>query len=258
LQNKKIYFLAMAMLLCRGVAIAQLNESDTAKFHLRLSGTGSWQKGNVDLLVVRGKLELVTNGKNKLVFKSQNNSLYQHFGSFKADNDINSRNYLYYQPQKNIYPFAMSFAQTNYRRKVDYRVFGGLGVTYQMLRNSNNIVKLSASIVNERTRFLTNQFNETSYNGNNNITLWRVTMYVSGLHKLLQNKVRLFYNAYWQPAFEPVPNNRVQIDAGIELPVWKGLSVNAQYIYIYEQVVAQKVKQTDRILTFGVSYQMKK
>lgn len=98
MKNKLI--VVIAMLLFGGIAFAQLNESDTLKFQMRGSASGSWQVGNVDLWVVRGKLDMVVNNNKSLVFKSQNNSLYQQFGSFKADNDLNSRNYLYFKPQK--------------------------------------------------------------------------------------------------------------------------------------------------------------
>ncbi len=256
MKNKLIVVIAMLHL--GSVAMAQLNESDTLKFQMRASASGSWQKGNIDLLVVRGKLDYVANGNKSLVFKSQNNSLLQQFDSFKADNDINSRNYLYYKPQLIIYPFAMFFAQINFRRKIDYRFFGGIGVTYQVVKTENNSVKLSASVVKEKTRFSANQFNQGHYNGDKDIVLWRGTAYVSGNHKMAKSTLRLFYNAYWQPALEAVPNNRVQVDAGVEMPIWKGLSVNVQYIFNYEQVVTEKIKQTDRMMTFGIAYQFKK
>jgi len=256
MKNKLI--LAMAMLFSGSIAIAQLNESDTVKFQMRASASGSWQRGNVELLVVRGKFDFVANGNKSLVFKCQNNSLYQQFGSLKADNDINSRSYLYYRPQQKIYPFAMFFVQSNFRRKIDYRIFGGIGITYHLVRAENNTIKLSVSLVNEKTRFATNQFNQVYYNGDYNIALWRSTFYISGTHKIAKNKLRFFYNAYWQPALETIPNNRVQVDGAVEMPIWKGLSVNAQYIFNYEQVVSEKIKPIDRMMTFGVSYQFKK
>ncbi|MEC3874171.1 DUF481 domain-containing protein [Chryseobacterium salviniae] len=254
----KKYTIVMFFLLGMGKSFAQLNESDTLKFQMRASATGSWQEGNVNILVLRGRLDFVANGNKDWVFKSQNSSLYQELGNKKADNDIYSRNYLYYKPQKKIYPFAIFYAQTNFRRKIDYRLFGGVGATYQAVRTENHMVKLSASLVNEKTSFTTDKFNETAYNGSNEIALWRGTAYLSGIHKIAKNKLRIFYNAYWQPAFENVPNNRVQAEIGLEVPVWKGLNLSTQYVYAHEQVVAEKIKQTDKILTFGVSYQLKK
>ncbi len=237
---------------------AQLNESDTTNFQLRVGVTGVWQQGNVELVVLRSRLEMVTNGKKSLVFKTQNNSLYQEFSGFKADNDLNNRNFLYFKPQNRFYPFALLYVQTNFRRKIDYRWFGGGGATWQFVRKSHSNLKLSGGFLYENTRFLGNQFNETFYNGSQNIALWRATIYLAGWHRIFGHKLKFFYNAYWQPAFEQVANNRMQADVGLELPMWKGLNFQMEYLLSYEQVVAQKVKELDRILTFGLSYQIKK
>lgn len=239
-------------------AKAQLNESDTASFQIRAGLTGASQQGNVDLMIIRGRLELVSNSKKPWVFKSQNNRLYQEFSGFKADNDINSRNYLYYKPFRKYYPFALVYLQTNYRREIKSRAFGGAGYTWQVVQHPKTNLKLSGSLVYENTLFRNDQFNESFYNGRNSIPLWRGTVYLAGWHRILEQKVRLFYSAYWQPGFEEVPNNRTSVDIGMDCPVWKGLSATLQYTYTYEQVVTSKVLQSDRIFTFGLSYQIRK
>lgn len=251
---KKLFIILLIQNQTSGIVHGQLSESDTTRFQFRTSTSGSWQTGNVDLFIIRGKLDLVTNGKKNLVFKSQNNNLYQEFGGLKADNDISSRNYLYWKPQQAFYPFAMFYAQTNFRRKVDNRLFGGIGGTFQLLRQDKNNLKLSASIVREVTHFGTDQFNESFYNGNQSVVLWRATIYASGNHKVLDDKLIVFYRTYWQPAFEVVSNNRFQGDIGLEFPIWHGFSFLSEYTFSFEQVVADQVKQTDRVLTFGISY----
>lgn len=239
-------------------ADAQLNESDTAQFQMRAGLTGAAQKGNVDLLVLRGNVELVANKNNLYVFKTQGNSLYQSFGGFKADNDMNSRSYFYVNPFRKLYPFAMVYAQTNYRRQINFRWFGGAGITWQFVQTPNTVLKLSASLVHENTSFSNTQFNEPTYNGTETIKLWRATMYLTGWHNLADHHLKLFYRAYMQPGFDRVANNRAQVDIGFDFPVWKGLSAFTQYSYIYEQIVAVSVQQYDRILTFGISFQLKK
>ena len=239
-------------------SLAQLNESDTAKFQLRGGLNGAFQRGNVDLLVIRGRLEIVTNSQKALVFKSQNNSLYQEFSGFKADNDVNSRNYLYYKPFRKFYPFSMLYIQTNYRREIDSRWFGGLGYTWQVVQKPKTTLKISGSLVYESTQFRSDQFNETDYNGSDQISLSRATLYLAGWHKLAESKLSLFYSGYWQPGLDGTPNNRFQLDLGMDFPLWKGLNVTAQYSFSREQVVTTTVLQEDRILTFGLSYQLKK
>lgn len=245
------------LLICSFMAMAQLNESDTARFQFRAEATGAWQQGNVELLVLRSRLELVTNSHHPLVFKTQTNSLYQEFGGRKADNDINNRNYLYWKPNRKVYPFAMLYLQTNFRRQVDSRWFTGAGGTWQIVQKPLTNMKLSASLVFERTNFTSIQFNEDIYNGSETINLWRATMYVAGWHHLFEGNLRLYYTVYWQPGLEEVDNNRAQVDAGLELPVWKGLRLLAQYTMTYEQIVVAGIRQYDRIFTFGISYQFK-
>ena len=253
----KILF-SFVLLMSNAYSFAQLNESDTARVQLRAGLTGAWQQGNVSLLTLRSRLEAVSNGMKPLVFKTQNNSLYQEFGNRKADNDISSRNYLYYRPTNKVYPFAMAYLQTNYRRQISFRWFAGVGATWQLVQKPRSNLKLSASLVYEQTQFKSSIYNETVYNGNDQINLWRATAYLSGWHQLFHQRMRLYYTAYWQPALDGNNNYRTQLDAGIDFPVWKGLSFTALYTFAHEEVVVQKVKQDDRILTFGLSYQFRK
>lgn len=255
---RQFSLLIIGILLCGAILHAQLNESDTAKMQFRAGITGAWQQGNVNLLLLRGRLEAVSNGMKPLVFKTQNNSLYQEFGNNKADNDINSRNYLYYKPLKKVYPFGMVFLQTNFRRQISFRWFAGGGATWQFVQKPRTNMKLSASMVYEQTRFRSDRFNAPVYNGNEIIALWRATTYLSGWHQLFHQRMRLYYMAYWQPGLDRNKNYRTQIDAGIDFPVWKGLNFAVAYSFTHEEVVVEKVKQDDRILTFGLSYQIKK
>lgn len=239
-------------------ASAQLNESDTARFQVRTALTGAWQNGNVEVKVIRGKLDWVSNSSKNIVFKSQNNSLYQTFGGYKADNDINSRNYLYFRSLKKYYPFTMVYVQTNFRRKISLRIVGGLGYTWQIIQLSHTLLKLSGSVVLENTKFKSSQFNQPIFNGRDVISLSRGTVYLAGWHRLATQKIRLVFSGYWQPGFDKIPNNRTALDFGVEIPVWKSFGATAQYTYTFEQVVPSKILQEDQILTLGISYQLRK
>lgn len=250
-------FLLVASFVLAKLAFSQINESDTAKLQLRATLTGNYQKGNVDVLTLRSKLELSLALADDVVFKSQNSSLYQSFYSVKADNDVFSRNYFYYGPQHRIYSFAIAYVSTNYRRKINTRYFTGVGFTYQLLNKPLHVLKLSTSAVYEQTKFAGTSFNHAEYNGSNRIGLWRETLYAGGWNYLFQNCLRFSYDAYWQPAFNNRKNYRTQVDAGLDFPVWKGLSFTMLYTFTHENVVITKVKQEDTILTFGITYNLK-
>ena len=250
------------LLLLTGFAMAkpvnaQINESDTLKFQIRTSLTGNYQKGNVDVLTVRSKIDFTYLPLKDFVFKSQNNYLYQAFYSKKADNDIFSRNYLYYKPQNKIYPFAIAYISTNYRRKVYNRFFTGGGITWQAINTGKHALKFSASAVYERTKFNGTVYNYAAFDGAGKISLWRGTLYTGGWSYLFNKHLRLYYDAFYQPAFNNKNNYRTQFDIGADFPVWKGLSANIIYAFTHENLVIKNIKKEDKILSFGFAYYFK-
>jgi Protein of unknown function, DUF481 len=254
---KKIFILVISHLVIPFVTKAQLNESDTVKFQLRTSLTGNYQTGNVNILTIRSRFDFSYAPVKHIVFKSQNSSLYQEFSSKKADNDLFSRNYFYYKPQNRIYPFAIAYISTNYRRKIDTRLFAGAGITWQVLNRMYHVIKLSASAVYETNTFNGTSYNHAEYNGNNRINLWRGTLFIGGWNYLLNKRLRLYYDAYWQPAFNNKNNYRTQFDIGVDFPVWKGLSFTALYTFTHENVTIINVRQEDKILSFGIAYNVR-
>lgn len=253
---KKIIGLLLSAI--TSVAFAQINESDTLRFQFRSSLTGLYQTGNVELLSMRSRLDLALHVSKAIVFKTQNNYGYQEFSGRKADEDIFSRNYLYYKPERTVYPYAIAYISTNLRRKLDLRYFAGAGITYQLYRSAHAVLKLSANMVYEESSFRTSNLNDTYYAGQQQINLWRGTLFVAGSTWILNRKVRLYYDAYWQPAVERTDNYRTQFDVGLDVPVWKGLSLNGLYTYTRESVVPVTTKTDDGILTFGLSYSLVK
>lgn len=245
---------ALLMLLFSQGAFGQLNESDTLRVQVRAGINGIRQTGNVDLGILRTRLELVLGLPAGLVFKSQNNTLYQEFGGWKADDDINSRNYLYHRPDRRLYPFAMAYLQSNFRLKIRQRFFAGAGMTLQVLRRPGHSLKTSASLVHESTAYTADQFNRAYYSGSGSIALWRPTLYVAGSHALGGGALRLSYSGYWQPGLDEVSNQRLQAEAGLAGNVWKGLSLTVQYLFFFEEVVPLAVLREDALLTFGLSY----
>lgn len=238
-------------------ALAQLNESDTARFQVRVSLSGNAQRGNVEVLNLRGKLDFTFAPSRVVVFKSQNSSLYQEFYSTKADNDLFSRNYLYIRPDRRVYPFAIGYVSANFRRKIDRRYFVGAGGTVHLLNTRPHVLKLSASAVYEATRFSSADFNNDAYDGSRRIALWRATVWLGGWYSF-HNRLRFYYDAFYQPALANACNYRWQADLGLDVPLWRGLAFTALYTYTHENVVVNPIRQDDSILTAGVSFNLQK
>lgn len=215
-----------------------------------------WQRGNVVLDLLRGRVEGVVALGDDWTFKSQNNSLYQSFNGFKADNDLNSRNYLYFRPKNRFYPFAMAYVQTNYRRKIAMRSFAGAGITWQALHAKTHFVKLSASMVAESSRFNASLFNVPGYDGQNTISLWRPTAYLQATWHGWQQGPRLQLQTYWQGGLDAFANNRWLTEITIEQKLGRAFSLTGQWAYQYEQVVARGIRSTDQLFTLGLNYQI--
>jgi hypothetical protein len=255
IRGANIALLVMIFLL---PAYGQLNESDTMNLQIRIGVNGIRQTGNVELGILRSRTEILTRMSKNIVLKSQNNTLYQEFGRRKADNDIHSRNYIYLKPDRRLYGFGIAYLQSNYRLKIHYRGFAGMGITWQFIRKHKHVIKLSGSLVYEKTQYHATIFNKSIYNGSEVIFIWRPTIYISGIHRFKDQKSRFYYSAYWQPGIDRVSNQRFQAETGLDFNIWKGLSFSIQYIFIQETVVPIRVKQQDDMITVGITYYLKK
>lgn len=245
---KKILYLFLFILL---VFSAQINESDTLNLKAKLALTGFWQDGNVETLIFRAKSDLSFKISKPLVFKTQNSYVYQEFGKVKADEDILSLNFLYFNPDKKIYPLLLGFVSTNYRREIDLRYLVGAGVTFQILKHKKSWLKLAVSSEYEKTNFQESNFNRSAYDGDESIQTARGTVWVNGKWHLFKEKVIINHEFYVQPSLEQSDNYRWQADLGLELPVWKYLNFKINYLHTFESIVIENQVQEDSMLTFG-------
>lgn len=230
---------------------AQINESDSLKFKANLQLTGFLQTGNVETLIFRAKSDVSLKLWNNTIFKTQNSYIYQEFGKEKADEDILSLNFLYFNPERKIYPFVLGFFSTNFRREINSRYLVGGGLTYNILNKKKNWLKASLSLEFENTDFKNTNFNISSYNGMNEINAFRSTIWVNGKYYLFKDKLILTHENFFQPSLEEGENYRWQSDIGIELPVWKFLNCKVNYLRTFESLVVINQKREDSFLTLG-------
>jgi hypothetical protein len=230
---------------------AQINESDTLNIQAKISLTGFWQGGNVKTLIFRAKSDLSFKPLKKLVFKTQNSYVYQEFGGQKADEDVLSLNFLYFNPERKIYPLVLGFFSTNFRRQIDLRYLVGAGVSFEVYKKKENWLKLALSSEYEHTDFDNISFNHPEYNGNKTISTYRSTIWVSGKYNLFKNKLIFNHEFYVQPSLSQIKNYRWQADVGFELPIWKYLNFKINYLHTYESIVIENQKPEDSVMSFG-------
>jgi hypothetical protein len=241
------------LLLFPALLSAQINESDTLGLKANLSLTGFWQAGNVETLIFRANSDVSFKPLENWVFKTQNSYVYQEFGKQKADEDILSLNFLYLHPERKVYPLLLGFVSTNYRREIDLRYLLGLGASFQIVEGEKNWLKCSISSEYEQTNFAKANFNRSGYDGNFSIDTFRATVWISGNYHLLNDRVILSHQSYYQPSLERSNNYRWQANVSLELPIWEFLNFKVNYQQTFESVVIKNQKQEDRFLTFGVT-----
>lgn len=235
------------------VVSAQVDESDSIKLKADLSVTGFWQGGNVETIIFIAKSEASYQPWKRWVYKTKNSYVYQEFGNVKADEDILSLNFLYFNPHKKFYPLLLGFVSTNFRREIKLRSLVGGGFTYQPLKKEKDWLKLSITSEYEQTEFNKTTFNEEEYNGNTDINILRGTIWVNGKYHIFDKKLIFTHESYYQPSLEEGNNYRWQADVGVELPITNHLNFKINYLHTFESIVIAGQKQEDTFLTFGLS-----
>ncbi len=230
---------------------AQINESDSLKVKASLSFTGLWQSGNVETLILRGRTDFSIKPWKKWVFKNTNSYVYQAFNKDKADSDFLSLNFLYFNPEKRLYPQVLGFLSTNFRREIAQRYLFGAGATYQIIQGDKNWLKASLTFEYEDTDFRQSMFNKAQFNGSRSINTFRSTIWLSGKYELFKKKMILKHQSYYQPSLEDSDNYRWQADLSAEFPIWKYLNFKVNYLRTFESIVIQGQEEQDEFLTFG-------
>lgn len=229
----------------------QTDESDTLKLQARLSLSGIFQGGNVQTVIFRANSDLSYNLWKKWVFKTQNSFVYQEFGKQKADEDILSLNFLYFNPKQRIYPLLLGFVSTNFRRQIEVRTLFGGGITFQLLKKDGNWLKVAFSSEYEQTEFNNDTFNRTAYNGTQSIDTFRGTIWIKGKYHLFKKKLIVGHESYYQPSLERGDNYRWRVDLGLEIPLTKYLNFRTNFLHTFESIVIEGQRQEDSLLTFG-------
>ncbi|WP_199222940.1 DUF481 domain-containing protein [Rhodohalobacter mucosus] len=205
----------------------------------------------METLIFRAQSDFSFHPWKSTVFKTSNSYVYQEFGNQKADEDILSRNFLYIKEENRIHPLVLGFVSTNFRRKINLRYLLGAGLTFGVLKREHQWLEFSISSEIERTEFATADFNRPQYYGDKTLRTIRGTLWISGKHHVVRDRLILNHQSYIQPSLEKRNNFRWRTDIGLEFPVWEFLNLTVNYLQSFESIVVANEKQQDRFLTFG-------
>lgn len=242
----------LALLTLFPVALTAQTESlDSTKLKTSLSVSGFLQGGNVETTILRINSDVIYKPWKKWIFNTRNSYIYQKFGQVKADEDFLSLNFIYFNPDKKIYPLILGFVSTNFRRRIDLRYLVGGGITFRLLDKKRSKLKISISSEFEKTTFNQTNFNKDRYDNNSSINTLRATLWAKGHYNLFKKNIIFSHENYFQPSLTLADNFRWQADMSLEFPIWSFLSFRINYRHTYESIVIQGQEEQDQILTFG-------
>ena len=235
-------------------SFAQLTESDTLRFGFKASVNGSWITGNVERLLINNNLDISHVGK-RIGLKTSNTYTYGTIFKRETENDFFSRNFVYLNPSKKIYPYLMVWLQNSKRQQIEFRSQVGLGFTYSLLHTPQQLLKISGTISREETRYNGTNFFITPENLEiNQVKNWRGTLRLLGQHRFANRKLRLSYETWYQPAFDDHYNWRYFLNAALEFPLAKHFSFRTAIVYSHDNIVLTAIKRDDKFVTFGLTF----
>jgi hypothetical protein len=232
--------------------LAQLNDKDTTNWQGKLSCSGLFMKGNVNRLILINKLEVAYANRD---WGASNRTDYQ-FGtinSVRSENDWVSYNFLYLKPLNRWYPFFMGVVETNLRRKIDFRVQTGIGVTHSLVRKPGRVLKLSVTGTYDYTKFEGNKFYLINDSSSNSIATPRLIGRIYGKQSIISGGLNCLYEVWWQQSIVDKKNFRFYSEQSFELPLFPPLTFKTTVRYTYESIGLRGLKPYDLLLMIGLS-----
>ncbi|TAE22261.1 MAG: DUF481 domain-containing protein [Cytophagales bacterium] len=249
------YALLFWLMLAGGhLANAQLNESDSIPLQMKFTTTGSYLDGVVNRLLLVNRAEIAYS-RPTWGFSSRND--YQFGRTFyrQTENDVLSYNFLYLKPMRRSYPYLMLLVETHYRRKINFRYQPGIGISYNLIQTPHNLLKVSLTGSFEHSKFGGTNFDnyQNTDPTNDVIETWRATGRVFGRHRLLNNRLRLLYEVWFQQSVLDGANFRYHTDDALEFPLSKKVAFRLGFRYTFENVKLVGNKPYDLFLTYGIT-----
>ncbi len=247
-----VVILVVAGFACTRPAYCQLNESDSLRWQFKASATASLLNGILDRFITVNKLE-AGHALEHFGFSTRNDYQYGTFGPSTTENDLTSFNYIYLNPRSRVYPYLMVLAEVNYRRQLTQRYQPGVGVSWNVMRKPHHFLKLSATASYETSTYKGTRFTYLEDTTRNVVNTARLTARAYGRHRLFNNKLRAFYEFWFQQSVQVQQNYRLYAEAALELPITKHFSFRANGRFTYENIQLLGLKPYDLYATLGVS-----
>ncbi len=249
------YLLFFFFLFCinySGCGQASLN--DSAAFNAKVSIGGSLNGGNFQRLGLTNNADFNLNTRNRR-FGLQSHTQYNFTKVFNvvSENDLLTRTLFYSKLEKRWYAIFIFWYETNKLRQLHPLLQAGPSLEYVWLLQQDNMGGLSLGVTYEHKHFDGFIFNESNYDGNQNINTTRLLARLHGRNKIGISKITFVYDLYYMPSLQYTNNYRIHAESSLDVPVSKHLNLHAGMNYNYESVVITGVKPNDFFTEYGIS-----
>ena len=234
--------------------MCQITESETSSIILNVGANGTYISGNVERLLIIPNIDFVVQNDNTS-FLSSNRYQYGSIGKTITESDLLSKNFIYLFPQNPIYSYLMGWIETNKRKKYNFRYQIGPGLTFKILNYHEHRLKLSLTFTYEQTIF--SNLIPLEYGINNYPENQRLTFRLAGNNELIKKLIFINYELWFQESIVYQNDNRIYLNANLELQLIKNLKFRTSLLLNYESIVVPNIKNTDLIITFGFDYLIK-
>lgn len=232
------------------IGFGQITESDTLAFGWKLGLNGSNISGNVERTLIISNLDISSVGSN-LAYRGSLNYQFGTFGKFTTENDVFLRNFVYYSPKKNNYPYLMFWYESNLRRKIQNRYQLGLGASLKLIKTKNHFLKLSTTYSYEISEFdFPIKIDEKSIL---NYDTQRLTLRAFGQNNINKGLAKFNYEFWFQQSVFDIEDYRANLEANIEFQLYKLLKFKTGLSSHYENITVENVVRFDSIIFFGLT-----
>lgn len=257
---QKVVVYCCSVLFSLNALAQQVPVKDSVHYDLHISSTAVLSGGNLERIVSQNRLTGTIGGRH-IQFVTENSYRYGKNFSRVVENDILTRGYIRIFPTSKLYAFVLGTYEDNFKRSIESRWQAGAGSAYNFYQKKREFFRVSIAVVYEQARYKVDTFNISSYNGQSKIDETRVAFRLGGIHGILQNRLVLRHDTWFMVGVKNKRNYRWHSLVGLQAPLYRGLSLKADYEYTYESLaIGSKSpfgfpsRTFDWVLTFGLSY----
>ena len=228
---------------------AQLSETDTTAWQYLISASGSITRGNAERVLLLNKAE-IKHVQQPWGFITSNTYRYGTLSRVKREDDIGTKNYLYWHPHHRLYPYGLLWVESNLRQKLGVRWMLGGGVTKVAVQQPDLLIKLTAGFVWEKNRYLKDVPELESRGNGYEPSRWRARLFAR--FAAWEGAVKGNVEAWYMPAWNFNSDYRYYIDGNIDVPVKAGWSFRAHGQFLYNNWIVPGTSRGDLLITYGL------